>query len=150
VPEADRKCALDRANRERSLLDGAELLWVDDVPSHNRNEGRMLRSFGAVITFACSTDEALAALRNAEEQLQPFHLILSDISRGPPDSEDDAGIRMLQRLHAERVFLPVVFYIAKPDLTKGTPPGAIGVTNRPDQLLHLVLDGLARTRRDST
>src|SRR5712691_11653052 len=73
VPEADRQRALDRAKRERMLLEGAELLWVDDVPSHNRNEARMLCGFGAAITFASTTDEAVQALRNAAEQAQPFH-----------------------------------------------------------------------------
>ena len=32
------------------------------------------------------------------------------------------------------------------DPTRGIPAGAFGVTNRPDQLLNLVLDALARTR----
>jgi hypothetical protein len=37
------------------LFEGAEILWVDDRPSNNRNEARMLRSFGALITFAATT-----------------------------------------------------------------------------------------------
>jgi CheY-like chemotaxis protein len=146
VPEADRQRALDRANRERALVEGAELLWVDDRPSNDRNEARMLRSFGALITFACTTDEALTALRNAAEQQQPFHLILSDISRDIPAPDPEAGIKMLARLHDEKVFLPVIFYIAHPKPGAPAPAGSLGVTNRPDQLLHLVLDGLARTR----
>ena len=146
VPEADRQRALDRANRERALLDGAELLWVDDKPSNDRNEARMLRSFGALITFACTTEEALHALQNAAEQAQPFHLILSDIARDIPVPDPRAGIHMLERLREEKIFLPVIFYIARPDANAPPPAGAFGLTNRPDQLLHLVLDGLARTR----
>ena len=46
IPVADRKTALDRANANRALLEGAEVLWVDDSPSNDRNELRMLRSFG--------------------------------------------------------------------------------------------------------
>jgi CheY-like chemotaxis protein len=146
VPEAERRKALDRANRERALLDAAELLWVDDKPSNDRNEARMLRSFGALITFACTTEEALEALRNAAEQQQPFHLILSDVSRDFPVPDPEAGIHMLARLREEGIFLPVIFYIARPDPGAPLPSGAFGLTNRPDQLLHLVLDGLARTR----
>ena len=146
VPEADRQRALDRANRERALLEGAELLWVDDKPSNDRNEARMLRSFGALITFACTTDEALTALQNAAEQQQPFHLILSDIARDIPAPDPEAGIKMLARLREEKIFLPVVFYIAHPKPGAPVPAGSLGVTNRPDQLLHLVLDALARTR----
>jgi len=145
VPEADRKRALDRAKREHALLDGAELLWVDDTPSNNRNEARMLRSFGAVITFAASTAEAMHALRLAAEQAQPFSLILSDISRAPPDAERDAGIRMLAALRGDNVALPVIFYVAR-RLDAGMPGGAFGLTNRPDELLHLTLDALSRTR----
>src|SRR3954452_23414910 len=58
IPTADRDRALGRAKRERALLEGAEILWVDDKPSNDRNEARMLRSFGALITFAASTGEA--------------------------------------------------------------------------------------------
>jgi CheY-like chemotaxis protein len=146
VPEGDRQRALDRADRERALLGGAELLWVDDTPSNNRNEARMLSGFGAVITFACSTEEALRTLRNAAEQAQPYHLVLSDITRAGVAPDPQAGIHMLTRLREEKVFLPVIFYIARPDPGAATPAGAFGLTNRPDQLLHLVLDGLARTR----
>ena len=54
VPAADRKAALDRANANRSVFEGAEILWVDDRPSNNRNEARMLRSFGALVTFSAT------------------------------------------------------------------------------------------------
>jgi CheY-like chemotaxis protein len=146
VPQRDREQALKRANRERARLEGAEILWVDDRPSNNRNEARMLRGFGALVTFACSTDEAIEALRHAAEQSQPFHLILSDISRAPPEGERDAGLRMVPRLRAEKVFLPIIFYVARADPNACTPAGAFGLTNRPDQLLQLALDALARTR----
>jgi hypothetical protein len=41
----------------------------------------------------------------------------------------------------------VIFYLwdYKPEL--GTPAGAFGITKRPDKLLHLVIDALARTER---
>src|SRR5271154_6110370 len=44
VPAGDREAALERANTHRALFEGAEILWVDDRPSNNRNEARMLRS----------------------------------------------------------------------------------------------------------
>ncbi len=40
VPLGDRLNALSRANNERDLVEGAEILWVDDTPSNNRNEAR--------------------------------------------------------------------------------------------------------------
>jgi CheY-like chemotaxis protein len=147
IPQVDRQRALDRANKERELLDGAEILWVDDRPSNNRNEARMLRSFGALITFACTTDEAIDALRLGAQQGEPFDMIVSDINRGASEAEQKAGLNMLQRFSEENITLPVVFYVGKINSGVGTPDGAFGVTNRPDQLLHLVLDALARVRR---
>lgn len=146
APAADQQRALDRAQRERKLLDGAEILWVDDHPSDNRNESRMLRSFGAMTTFACTTEEALTALRDAHEQKRPFHMILSDISRDYPTPNPRAGVDMLPRLADAGTHLPVVFYVGRLDPTAGVPAGAFGITNRPDELLNLTLDALARIR----
>jgi hypothetical protein len=41
---------------------------------------------------------------------------------------------------------PVVFCILNLDPGRGTPGDAVGITNRPDELIHLVLDGLERVR----
>lgn len=145
VPEEDRKRALARAERERKLFEGAEILWVDDRPSNNRNEARMLRGFGALVTFAASTGEAIEAIERGREQGAPFHVILSDINRSPPDAEADAGLRMLAALREHHVSIPVILYVAR--LRPGpAPAGAFGITNRPDELLQKVTDALARTR----
>jgi CheY-like chemotaxis protein len=146
VPAADRKAALDRANANRSLFEGAEILWVDDRPSNNRNEARMLRSFGALITFAATTDEASRALQTAAEQHQPFDLILSDISCELPHPDTTAGLTMLTRLRNAGFQQPVIYYIGRPSADAGVPAGAFGVTNRPDQLLQLTIDALSRVR----
>jgi CheY-like chemotaxis protein len=146
VPVADREAALARAAAHRALFEGAEILWVDDHPSNNRNEARMLRSFGALITFAATTKEALRALGTAGEQHQPFDIILSDISRDLPAPDPTAGLAMLPRLRGAGYHQPVIFYIGRPDPAAGVPAGAFGVTNRPDQLLQLTTDALSRVR----
>ena len=146
VPAADRKAALDRANANRAVFEGAEILWVDDHPSNNRNEARMLRSFGALVTFAAATEEALRALQTATEQHQPFDIILSDISRDLPTPDPTAGLAMLPRLRAAGFQQPVIYYVGHPNADAGVPAGAFGVTNRPDQLLQLVIDALSRVR----
>lgn len=144
VPEADRECAARRAARMQSVLQGAHILWVDDVPANNINEQRMFRQLGMSVTFAISTDEALTMLaRNPAG----FDVVLSDMARmedGRPNPR--AGIDCLKRYLAARDTLPVIFYIGVPDPTKGTPPGAFGLTHRPDELLHLVIDALERQR----
>jgi CheY-like chemotaxis protein len=146
VPAADRNAALDRANANRSVFEAAEILWVDDRPSNNRNEARMLRSFGALVTFAATTDEALRALQTGAEQHQPFDIILSDISRDLPQTDPTAGLAMLPRLRDAGFHQPVIYYIGRPEPGAGVPAGAFGVTNRPDQLLQLTIDALSRVR----
>jgi CheY-like chemotaxis protein len=147
VPAADREAALERANANRALFEGAEILWVDDHPSNNRNEARMLRSFGALITFAATTEEALLALRDGDEQHQPFEIILSDISRDLPAPDPTAGLAMLPRLREAGFHQPTISYIGRPEPNAGVPAGAFGLTNRPDQLLQLTIDALSRVRR---
>lgn len=146
VPEADRQRALDRAQRERTLLEGAEILWVDDRPSNNRNEARMFRGFGAMLTFACTTAEAIGALELGSEQIQPFHLILSDMSRDIPQEDPEAGLKMIPLIRKAKQFQPIILYVGRLRPDAALPPGVFGITNRPDQLLHLVLDALARVR----
>jgi len=53
---------------------------------------------------------------------------------------------MLLRLRAANVLLPMIFYVHKLKPGAGTPEGTFGITNRPDQLLHLVPDALGRSR----
>jgi CheY-like chemotaxis protein len=146
VPAADRKAAIDRANAHRSVFEGAEILWVDDRPSNNRNEARMLRSFGALVAFAATTEEALHALHTGVEQHHPFDLILSDISRDLPAPDPTAGLTMLPRVRSAGFQQPVIYYLGRPNPDAGVPAGAFGVTNRPDQLLQLVIDALSRLR----
>jgi CheY-like chemotaxis protein len=146
--EQDRKKALDRAKKRRRLYEGAEILWVDDHPSNNRNESRMLRSCGALITFACTTEEARGAINAANIEARPFDLVLSDISRDlpkPPNSH--AGIDMMASLRRDGTMVPIIFYVGVLNADAGIPAGAFGITNRPDILLTTVGDALVRIGR---
>jgi CheY-like chemotaxis protein len=145
--EEDRQKALEKAKASRKVFEGAEILWVDDRPSNNRNESRMLRSFGALITFACTTEEARGAIKDANGQAQPFHVVLSDISRDVvPLPNVRGGLDMLATFQAEGINLPVIFYVGEPKPGAGIPPGSFGITHRPDVLLTLVGDALGRVR----
>lgn len=119
-----------------SLVRGARILWVDDEPDNNRLEVRPLEAAGASIVFARSTDKAIEAAIHA-----PFDLVISDIARG---DDAGAGLRMPGELAARGVGIPVIFYVGQAQ--KPAPPDAFGIADRPDELLHLVLDGLARQR----
>lgn len=146
VPEADRRRALERARKESALLEGAEILWVDDQPSNNRNESRMLHKFGALVSFACTTVEAVGAIELAMHRGRPFHIVLSDMARNLPVVDPAAGLRMLEQFKQVEIACPVIFYIGSYDPARGIPPSAFGIANRPDLLLHLALDALARVR----
>jgi CheY-like chemotaxis protein len=145
--EQECQAALAKARTLREVFEGTEILWVDDCPSNNRNESRMLRSFGTQITFACTSDEAIDAIRDAHTQLRPFRIVLSDISRNlPPPMNPRAGLDMLTRFHTEGIHIPVIFYVGNPRPEAETPAGAFGITHRPDILLTLVGDALERVR----
>jgi CheY-like chemotaxis protein len=103
----------------------------------------MLRNFGAHIAFACSTNEALEAIKTGKDEGKPFDLVISDISC-PPDNE--AGLTMLKAFRAKGIALPFIFYIGQTP-EDGVPGGAFGVINRPDLLLTMVGDALARWGR---
>ena len=69
----------------------------------------------------------------------PFQVILSDIARG---SRADAGLRALPELRRLAPGVPVIFFVSEVDHDLGVPDGATGITDRTDELLHLVVDAL--------
>ena len=142
VPPEDRDAVLARAERERAVLQDAEILWIDDAPANNRNESRMLTALGAHVAFAASTHEALAVFRTAGQPPEyPIDLVISDMRRG---EEADAGLKMLAEFAQAGIDAPVIFYVGQSDPARPVPAGAFGLTERPDRLLHYVLDALAR------
>ena len=95
---------------------------------------------GLAVDVASTTRQGLTAAL----QLKP-DVILSDMER---DGQQDAGIEFLNALRVNGVTVPVVFYISRLDLQKGTPGGAFGITSNPAEMLHLVLDVIERGTRD--
>jgi CheY-like chemotaxis protein len=134
----DKEYALNRAKNHLRVLKNAQILWVDDHPENNLNERRMFRQLNVETDIAKSTEEALEVLENAS-----YDLIISDIARGENSME---GLEFLERFKKKNTTTPVVFYIGVIEKDKGVPPGAFGITNRPDELLHLTLDALERRR----
>ncbi len=125
-----------RLTKVRQVLDGARLLWIDDHPQWNAFELRCLELAGVRVRTAETTRTALALLADH------YDLVLSDIDR---EGDTRVGLEALPRLHQAAPATPVVFYVAKL-ADRGVPAGALGITNRPDELLHLVMDALERTR----
>jgi CheY-like chemotaxis protein len=130
--------ALRRALAARTALQGARVLWIDDHPEWVEWEKRMLERLEVDVTTATDTGRALKRLHAA-----PYDLILSDIARG---SRGDEGVAALPALRSQAPDTPVIFYVADLEEGREPPAGSAGITNRPDELLHLVLDVLERRR----
>lgn len=81
------------------------------------------------------TDEAIDLARRHQ-----YDIVISDWAR--PEGRR-AGPDLIKALRGESVTAPVIFYTGH---TEGRERGeAFGLTTRPDELVHLVLDALQRT-----
>lgn len=127
-----------RAQRSEEVARGARVLWVDDLPDSTVSERAVLGSIGVIVDIALDTAEALTRVETAK-----FDLIISDIERG---GDQAAGISFARALARRRASPLLIFYVAEFDPERGLPTGVLGGTTRPDELLHLVLDGLSRVR----
>ena len=137
VTPDERSQVLRRAQTVVPALEpGAQILWVDDHPEYNLSERRMLQSLRIFIDEALSTEQALARFERVE-----YDLVVSDMSR---DGDDQAGLRLLAEIRNRGIEAPVIFYVGRID--PSVPPGAFGITVRPDELLHYILDVLERRR----
>jgi CheY-like chemotaxis protein len=135
VSQEDKSRIVRRLERSSDLLRGARILWVDDHPENNSNEVAILATFGVSTTFARTTRKALDLLSH-----ERFDVVISDNER---DGQPNEGIRFVEETRGDPW---TILYIGdyKPEL--GTPPYAFAITDRPHQLLHYVLDALARQR----
>jgi CheY-like chemotaxis protein len=130
--------ALRRARMVASVLRGAQILWVDDKPDNNLYERMMLKSMGASIELVTSTEAAMLVLAS-----EAYDVVISDMTRG---NVHDAGLELLEKLRQRGVHTRLIFYVWDYDEGRGVPAGAFGMTNLPDELLHLILDALERVR----
>jgi CheY-like chemotaxis protein len=138
VSQGDRRGALGRAERHLGILQGARILWVDDAPEGNRQERKLLHSLGIIIDLADETDEALTRLARAE-----YDLVITDMAR---DGDDKAGQTLIRRMREKRIYRWTIIYLREFHPDDGTPAWAFAITNRPDQLLHYVIDIMERER----
>lgn len=141
ISEADRARAVARGQRLSGLMKGRRVLWVDDEVTNNRLERLMLEAFGMTIEQVQDNGSAFKTLA-----VGGHDLILSDIARGKDAEGRDipGGTEFIAEYRKTPAPLPVIFYVSVLDAERPLPLGAFGLTNRPDELLHLVLDALER------
>jgi len=132
--------AVDRAT-ELTSRRRPEILWVDDRPENNVRERAAMLTLGMSVMLATSTDEALDELARAR-----FDVVISDMGR-PPDPQ--AGYTLLDKMRAKGDSTPMVIYAgsnAPEHKQLAREHGAEGTTNRPHELLDLVLRAVERKR----
>ena len=134
----DRTVVARRAKRIAPLLQGSQVLWVDDIPSSIISELRILRSLGMFIDQVQTSKEALSMLSRIK-----YDVVISDIYR---EGNKDEGVRFLSKMRELGIYRWTIFYIRNFIEEKGVPPYAFGITNRPDHLLHLIFDVIERER----
>jgi len=113
------------------------ILWVDDIPSNNDYERQALERMGIDFGIATSTKDAIQKLERSN-----YDLVISDMGR-PPDSR--AGYTLLDQLRKQGNEIPFVIYAGSrsPEHQRESiSHGAIGCTNRADELFVLVSKGL--------
>jgi AcrR family transcriptional regulator len=129
---------LQRVSRNARVLEGARILWIDDHPDWSRHEERFFVRLGAAVVRALDTEEALDV-----REPDPVDVVISDIAR---DGSDRAGLDDLPSVMATFSGAPVIFYVGRVDVERPAPPGSFGITDDPEELVHLVLDVLERRR----
>lgn len=131
-----REQVLRRADRAAPVLRGARILWVDDHPENNTYERQAVQALGAFVDIAKSSIEARSMMSQSR-----YDLLISDMDR---DGVSDEGLRFLRQMYESRSFPRTIFYIGRVEPDRGVPAQAFGITDRPDELLHLVMDALER------
>ena len=114
------------------------VLWVDDCPENNVHERQAFEAQGVEFSLAFSTNEALDILKTHK-----FAVIISDMGRKEGPQE---GYVLLDKLRSLGDTTPFVIYASSnfPEHKKQAKKhGAIGSTNRADELFQLVMEIIA-------
>jgi CheY-like chemotaxis protein len=139
----DRKLAAtaDRAVEIAATRGAPRILWVDDMPDNNTRERNAMTTLGMDVTTCLSTTEALDRLDRSN-----FDAVISDMGRRP---DPQAGYTLLEAMRSRGDTTPFIIYAGSnlPEHRKlAEERGALGSTNRPQELLDLVLQAVdART-----
>lgn len=116
----------------------SRVLWVDDRPENNIYERQAFQAQGIEFSLALSTNEALDILKTNK-----FAAIISDMGRKEGSKE---GYVLLDKLRSLGDTTPFIIYAGSnlPEHKKqAREHGAIGSTNRADELFQLVMGAIA-------
>jgi CheY-like chemotaxis protein len=131
-----RMALVSRSERLAELVAGAAILLVNDVPQEMDTVISIFKSLKMTVTTATSSHTAIDLLKANQ-----YDVVISDMTR---DGGADEGARFLAQAVEKGLARPTIFTVANFQPEKGTPPYAFGITNRIDELVHLVFDVLER------
>ncbi len=114
------------------------VLWVDDRPENNVHERQAFEAQGVEFSLALSTDEALDLMDSTK-----FAAVISDMGRKEGPQE---GYALLEQMRKRGHTTPFVIYAGsnQPEHKQlARERGAIGSTNRADELFQLVMTAIS-------
>ncbi len=127
-----------RAERLLSIVSGSRVLLVNDVPREMEHVIQILRDLEVEVDVATHSEVALDMLANSS-----YDAVVSDMAR---HGVADDGLRFLDTMRRKGLHRPTVLTVGRYEPERGTPAYAFGITNRVDDLLHLLFDIFERVR----
>ena len=136
VSNAQKESLFRRMAYVKDMKRNIRALWFDDTPDCELSELRLILALGIKLDRADTPVEAEKFIQNVS-----YDFIILDIWQ---QDNPKGGIEFFNKQVQKGILIPTIFYITKYDEARGTPPFAFGITNRPNDLLHLVMDVIER------
>lgn len=115
------------------------ILWVDDSPENNEYERGAFEAMGITFSIARSTQEGLSLMVT-----ERFAAIISDMGRREGPEEGYVLLKAVRESDPEIPFFIYAGSNAPEHKRKAKELGAQGSTNRPQELLDLVVRSLGK------
>ena len=136
VSDAQKESLFRRMAYVKDMKHDIRGLWFDDTPDCELSELRLILALGVQLDRAATPIQAEKLI-----QKTPYDFMISDIWQ---QDNPKGGIEFFTHQVQKGMRIPTIFYITKFEEARGTPPLAFGITNRPNDLLHLVMDIIER------
>ncbi len=136
ISQLEKDNILKRINLNSDYFENKNFAWIDDEPENIINEISLLKMLKVKIDiFKCNS--SFLEDKNVDSK---YDLVLSDILR---KDINESGLNLLES-NLIKNKIPIIFYIGEYDNKLGVPKKAFGITNKPNELFHLIIDVLNR------
>jgi hypothetical protein len=137
-----------RLLRIRDSVIGRKILWIDENhPTQNIQERDVLREMGLFVEIVDNLDQAKSLLEETRKKnLEPHRVIISDLGKTKEGSKSRSGQEDLGVLfrNNDAGEAKMILYTGSYDPFALRPNFVFGLTNRYDELFHLIFDALER------